>query len=246
MKTWRITKKNSLQVFSKSLHWIVDDETRPNLNWFPDFETSHILTLLIEMLNIRRDTWCQCDNAKSPQYHIINSRIRFDTEHYKVHHEEYDVSMYVWNSTEFSRRIIENPGEILMDAKSRTKIKFNWLDKAKSDFGYRVQMKKTESNVLRISLLNLCTGSQIDWMFWKTASMTLKTQNGLMLFRVLSGEMAWLLAMKSWHRLPRPSFTFKFSRQKVWLADRPSSLWRSKLACSVATRISLQLQNGPA
>ncbi len=44
-----------------------------------------------------------------------------------------------------------------MDAKSQTKIKFNWLDKAKSDLGYRVQMKKTELNVLRISILNLCT-----------------------------------------------------------------------------------------
>jgi len=32
---------------------------------------------------------------------------------------------HVRNSTEFSRRIEENPGEVLMDAKSQTKIKFN-------------------------------------------------------------------------------------------------------------------------
>jgi len=41
---------------------------------------------------------------------------------------------HVRNSTEFSRRIEENPGEVLMDAKSQTKIKFNWLDKANDVF----------------------------------------------------------------------------------------------------------------
>jgi len=37
----------------------------------------------------------------------------------------FGVTINVRNSTEFSRRIEENPGEVLMDAKSQTKIKFN-------------------------------------------------------------------------------------------------------------------------